>query len=206
MRNLLFLTTLVALCVSAVGCAGPLGCRLAGDNCYDCAGGYVSERPLATGPIDALRQARRSLVCGGGCGEVYYGEWISSPPDCQDPCHGSEFVGGAVPGRPFCWQPGTLIGGLYGSRFQGGGDCGCSTCDSGEHLSYDEGYESVTIPTSSSAVMHSCPTCSASHHQQSSPSMTSTVSRPPVDSATTARTATRTSGGPNRSATGTQMR
>ncbi len=24
--------------------------------------------------------------CGGGCGEVYWGEWLNDPPDCCDPC------------------------------------------------------------------------------------------------------------------------
>ncbi|MCO6454231.1 MAG: hypothetical protein J5I93_02845 [Pirellulaceae bacterium] len=28
----------------------------------------------------------RSLTCGGGCGEIYWDEWISDPPDACDPC------------------------------------------------------------------------------------------------------------------------
>jgi hypothetical protein len=26
-------------------------------------------------------------TCGRGCGEVYWGEWVSDPPDCCDPCN-----------------------------------------------------------------------------------------------------------------------
>src|SRR5262245_49886415 len=25
-------------------------------------------------------------TCGKGCGEIYWGEWVSDPPDCCDPC------------------------------------------------------------------------------------------------------------------------
>lgn len=138
---LLLISSLVAL--SSVGCCTPTGCGLGCrqlDGCYDCDGGF-GPGAIPGGPIEALRQTRRSLVCGGGCGEVYWGEWRSTPPDCQDPCCGDEFVGGATPCRPFCWQPGTLLRGLYGTRFAcescgSAADCGCD----GEAIGYSGDY------------------------------------------------------------------
>jgi hypothetical protein len=29
---------------------------------------------------------RNLLTCGSGCSEVYWGEWLSDPPACCDPC------------------------------------------------------------------------------------------------------------------------
>ncbi len=137
------------------GCGVGLNCATAGDHCYDCEGASIGSRTIPYGPLDHLRMARKRLVCGGGCGEVYYGEWRSTPPDACDPCQGGQFVGGAVPCRPFCWQPGMLLQaacGLYGGRFcdgcgssfddcccEGGfvdsgvvaegGSCGCASCN-----------------------------------------------------------------------------
>lgn len=144
------------------GLMGP-GCGVAGDHCYDCEGGFGPRQPLATGPIDALRNMRRSLVCGGGCGEVYYGEWISTPPHCQDPCHGDQFVGGGVPGRPFCWQPGALLGNFYGTRFDDGGcqDCGSEMVDSGVIVDQtDGGWEEASV-IQGHGPAGNCPTCQA---------------------------------------------
>lgn len=125
------------------GCCGPMGCG-PGCNvggCYDCDGATIdSGRPRN------LQDLRRQLICGSGCGEAYIGEWISTPPDCTDPCCGTQFTGGAVKARPFCWERGSLLrlalSPLAGIRYcQGcnepvggcgcGFDTGCSSCDSG---------------------------------------------------------------------------
>ena len=171
MKNSLLLTT---ACVAALlfsgcccgpygGCGGPVGGGFAGGcggggcttNCNDCDGVYSAARPMAYGPLQHLNQMRKSLVCGGGCGEVYYGEWQSTPPDACDPCNGNQFVGGAVPCDPFCWnwRPGQFffgflgsIGNFYGQRYYSGyGGCGCGAgnvgdcgCDGG----YDAGCDS----------------------------------------------------------------
>jgi len=120
-------------------CGGPIGpgCAV---SCNDC-GSVGAGLPYAYGPLDALRNARRRAVCGSGCGEAYLGEWISTPPDSADPCCGSQFVGGATKCRPYCWERGTLVRGLYGRRFcspaaaaapcpgeAAGVPCGCGTC------------------------------------------------------------------------------
>ncbi len=39
--------------------------------------------PTECGILPAMR---RCMSCGKGCGEIYWGEWISDPPDCCDPC------------------------------------------------------------------------------------------------------------------------
>lgn len=144
--NWFFSAASIGICIVATGCCGPvgcgIGCNLPGDGCQDCDGSYTASRPIPHGPIDALRQMKRSLVCGGGCGEVYYGEWMSTPPDACDPCQGEQWVGGATKCRPFCWQPGLLFRNFYGGRYCDGSelvdDCGCGGvgcdhCDSGYH-------------------------------------------------------------------------
>ncbi len=126
--------------ISFSGCCapmGPIGPGCADVGCNDCSGMGANTQYIANGPLDALRNARRRMTCGSGCGETYMGEWISSPPDAMDPCCGDQFVGGATKCRPFCWQPGTMIRGLYGSRLCSGDasstPCGCSDslCDGG---------------------------------------------------------------------------
>lgn len=84
----LFDIGILALLVSLPGCAGwgpggnecfvgPLAgmrqgiCTTCNDHCVgDC-------QPFAN--------LRRALTCGPGCGEVYYGEWLNSPPDGNNP-------------------------------------------------------------------------------------------------------------------------
>lgn len=140
---------IMAVALLASGCCGPMGCG------PSCGGGYCSDCDgvgpgMAWGPMDQLRSCRKRLVCGSGCGETYRGEWISTPPDCSDPCCGSQYVGGAVVARPFCWQPGALLSGLcgnlYGGRYcsscgESYGDCGCGC--GGEFI--EEGYME-TVP------------------------------------------------------------
>ena len=125
---------MTAIALLASGCCGPMGCGpgCGAGPCYDCDG---VAPPMAMGPLDHLRNCRKQLVCGSGCGEVYRGEWMSTPPDCNDPCCGGQFVGGAVTARPFCHQPGSLLAGLCGNLYGGRvcKDCGvgCSSCGCG---------------------------------------------------------------------------
>jgi hypothetical protein len=85
------------------------------------------------------------LTCGSGCGEMYWGEWLSDPPACCDPCDPcGQWVGSC------CCRPGWLCAGLHtlwGLRYEPqccdpccapccdpcGGDCvaGCSQCGGG---------------------------------------------------------------------------
>lgn len=127
--------------MAASGCCGPRGCGVGcSTGCSDCGSASVSGCGCGVGggggPLSALRNARRGLICGSGCGEAYIGEWISTPPDCKDPCCNDQFVGGAVKARPFTRQRGTLLRSLYGTRTCSGNessaDCGCgdTTCGS----------------------------------------------------------------------------
>ena len=129
MIRLSLIVTCLAISLMSIGCCAPMGC-------YEC-DGYACGG-MVGGPLDGLRQIKRNLVCGGGgCGDVYVGEWRSTPPDCQDPCCGDQWVGGAAPCRPFCWRPGALLHKLYGTRFCSGAEssmpCGCGSdiCDGG---------------------------------------------------------------------------
>ncbi len=206
MRYLMFLSLLV-ISVASTGCCGSFGpgCGALQGGCYDCDGGF-GPRGQATGPIDALRQAKRSLVCGGGCGEVYYGEWISTPPLCNDPCCGDQFIGGGVRAQPFCTpvsalRPRNLLVNLYGKRFCD--DCGtsatCDSCFSGCD-SCDGGCSSCG-ETNGGPVMSApspgCSSCAASAQRAVPQQLQTQVARqaPPVPQATARqpqRTAVRT--------------
>ena len=175
-RYSLILTSLVIAVLMTGCCCGPYGgCGYGGGcggggcvtDCNDCSGVTYGRSPLLTcGPLQHLTSLRKSLVCGGGCGEVYYGEWQSTPPDACDPCCNNQFVGGAVPCRPFCWQwrPGMLLYGflnnVYGQRLcYGCGNnfnaCGCSDGYGG---SYDVGYSGEIIDGGYGG---GCSTCSS---------------------------------------------
>lgn len=141
------------LAMATSGCCGPAGCGIGcSTGCGDCGSASISgcgcgsgqcSAPRGGGPLAAMRNARRSMICGSGCGEAYIGEWISTPPDCCDPCCDDQFVGGAVKARPFCRQRGALLRGLYGSRNCSGnessaacgcGDTSCDVCDAGDYI------------------------------------------------------------------------
>ena len=166
MTRVALLISCAAISLFSVGCCGPIGpgCRVP-MGCSDCDGiGHAGV--IAGSPRESLRNLRRSLVCGSGCGEAYIGEWMSTPPDAADPCCGDQWVGGATKCRPFCWEPGTILGNFYGGRFCSGAEssapcgCGVATCDGGCEGEYiDEGYIESGMPSGGSAC--GCATCNA---------------------------------------------
>lgn len=176
-RTSFILTSVIIASLMTGCCCGPCGNMGGGGcvtDCNDCDGVTYGRNPtMASGPLQHLTMLRKSMVCGGGCGEVYYGEWQSTPPDACDPCCGDQFVGGATPCQPFCWQwrPGQLLYGflsnVYGQRLcEGSGgyfdDCscgggvvggyaaGCDTCGGGE--AFDSGFGGG-----------GCATCNSNH-------------------------------------------
>jgi len=171
MGKLCFATALLIAAISFSGCCSPMigpGCPSTA--CNECNGGPLPTQYIANGPLDALRNARRNMACGSGCGEVYQGEWISTPPLASDPCACGQFVGGSgARCQPFCWQPGNLLRGLYGQRFCSGSrsstPCPCGTsacgggCDAGvvvdEYI--DGGILETGVPVSGST----CTSCAA---------------------------------------------
>ena len=52
--------------------------------CDRCEGGTVMPLGALEG-MPLLERVKSRFVCGDGCGEVYIGEWISTPPT-PDPC------------------------------------------------------------------------------------------------------------------------
>ncbi|MDX1945420.1 MAG: hypothetical protein SFU86_08425 [Pirellulaceae bacterium] len=120
------------------------------------------------GDCGILPALRRGMSCGRGCGETYWGEWFSDPPDCCDPCdkcHG-EWTGphgfcnlgpaqrllAAVHGFTYCPSPcGPCCGICHKPDCGGCGTCGsggCATCGhgggyAGGHGAVMEGPHSV---------------------------------------------------------------
>lgn len=94
------------------------------DGCGDEKCGGVGH--IAQHPFDHLTKG-----FGGGCGEVYWDEWISDPPYCCDPCddHGN-WVGTKCCPRWLKngWR--TLWGARHGGHADG---CGCETCATPHH-------------------------------------------------------------------------
>lgn len=183
--------------ISFSGCCapiGPIGPGCTDFGCSDCSGCGASAQYIANGPIDALRNARRRLVCGSGCGEAYVGEWISTPPDAVDPCCGGQFIGGAAKCRPFCFQPGNLLRGIYGKRTCSGitsstpCDCGASSCSSGScgiGASPVVGGHVISGPVVSSG----CTSCVANAHRVQQTTTRIVTNRPAVDRATAGQVA-----------------
>ncbi|MCA9265897.1 MAG: hypothetical protein KDA60_18675 [Planctomycetales bacterium] len=97
--------------VGCTGCGGGCGdSSCGGGSCGGC-GGCGS--PFGYGPIrSVLGLIAYGLTGGYGCGPTYYGEWISDPPNCHDPC--CEFCGAA--------------GGCGGTCTSGTCGGGCSDC------------------------------------------------------------------------------
>lgn len=140
--------------------SGCMSIECVGTGCGDCSDpcGGCGPRPIPRNLCDDMCQVRRSVVCGGGCGEVYYGEWTSTPPDCADPCDpcSGDWVGGCDDKCWPCVRLHSLFSCLVGKRlhcddsrdvFDICSICnrepcatGCDTCSScgGEEI-YDDG-------------------------------------------------------------------
>ena len=200
--------------IIASGCCGPLGCGPGCGNisCSDCDGGFRQGIP-AGGPISAARNLRRSAICGSGCGEAYIGEWISTPPDCQDPCCNGQFIGGASKARPFCrTQPacvgcGGVLRALYGKRYCSGAEssqscgCGSSSCSSGscgapvassacsceDYVGGDYGIDDYTEVGVSGPVSGGCDCATCRGPESPMATRLATMGRHPTGSSITAR-------------------
>lgn len=105
------LRPILTLCLVASGCAH--SSRFCADGAgSNCGIGYHATRLF------------RPLACGSGCcGEVYWGEWISDPPDCADPC---DNCGTYVGPRSRVWSSLTWCN-LWGQR---NGSCDRGSCSS----------------------------------------------------------------------------
>ena len=107
MTRTIAIAALLAGMMSSAGCCldclhspgdRPLTRAMAGGPCAICGGGCGAKcrkvhggdcgdscghHGVRQGPIDDCHDG---AACGSGCGEVYWDEWVSDPPDCVDPC------------------------------------------------------------------------------------------------------------------------
>lgn len=108
------------------------------DACGVCGGACEGHTPA--------QHLKHMLTCASGCGEIYWGEWISDPPDDCDPCDDwGNWVGPTdccgtscldSLASSWCNLFGYRNGGGKGGKGKGGcGTCGgkggCDSCDAG---------------------------------------------------------------------------
>lgn len=120
---------LLALCAMSVGC-----CCVDRSPCGGGACGPVGPAPCATGACGSgccpslIGAVASAVTCNTGCGERYYDEWISDPPDCCDPCDNCGNWTGPQP----CCRPLSILNpcNWFGIRYYDDcGGCGvCSAC------------------------------------------------------------------------------
>jgi hypothetical protein len=117
------------------GC-GPAGCGSGGRGSLFC---RTYEQRMADSTAYECGTCCKTVGCGGGikgwlrnqatgckgCGDIYYGEWISDPPDCCDPCHK---CGGFSGSGGTCCKPDCLarLSRMFSSYRYCGNDCGGS--------------------------------------------------------------------------------
>lgn len=133
--------------LSFAGCCCPGG--FAGNGCGPCGGEGLGplfcrpyEQRMAAGELDDCGTCvtpagcgnggikgwlRNNATCCKGCGDIYWGEWTSDPPDCCDPCdQGGDFTGcGGTACRVSCLDRLARI--FSGYRYcpdECGGNCG----------------------------------------------------------------------------------
>lgn len=111
-------------------CDGSVGCT---PHCDRCEGGKSMPIGSMRG-MPLLERLKSRFACGDGCGEVYIGEWISTPPT-PDPCDQcGNFTGQCnhMMFRPDRQPVRNTLRGIAGLRFAGGcNSCGTAECDGG---------------------------------------------------------------------------
>lgn len=86
-------------------------CNSCDDHCGNC-DGYNP-------PFGSLR---KTLACGSGCGEVYYGEWLSNPPNTCNECDARGHAFGINARVPWLCNPFRFWGFQYRQSGQGYGN------------------------------------------------------------------------------------
>ena len=130
---------LILAAIMHTGCAaGPYG-GAGNCHCGACEGVGGPQVPHAP-----FQQWRKSLICGNGCGEIYYGDYINNPPDCCDPCDNTVQCTPPIQARPGLLVL-SAVTGLYGKRVPRDAACACGSCDicvgSYETTTYDSGCD-----------------------------------------------------------------
>lgn len=148
----------IAICAAIAALAAAMtGCVAGGGHCGACDGGYGPRVPQ--GPLAAAHNWRKNLICGNGCGEIYYGDYINNPPDCCDPCDNEVQCTPPIRVRPglFVFNAFTQ---LYGKRVPNAGACcdtGCDAC--GEYDLIEPGCSSCGGGTVAFAGGSGCSSC-----------------------------------------------
>ena len=116
--------------------------------CYSAAGCCCNPYIYRGGCCGSGSCVKNSLTCHKGCGEMYWGDWISDPPDCCDPCDNcGNFTGGesCKRGALGCYRPcWPNLFRLHSSRC-GEGCTGCASCGGGEFVEAGESYDSGEV-------------------------------------------------------------
>ncbi len=104
------------------GCSGSWDPVLGScDACGVCGGDCAGHTPSS--------YLKHQLTCGSGCGEIYWGEWLSDPPNRCDPCDDcGNWIGQRVC-DPTCWE--RFVGGwcsFWGFRADGCSSCSPAPC------------------------------------------------------------------------------
>lgn len=184
-RSLLPISLFALLMVFGSGCCGYRygtcgggGCGSAIDpmlgDCGACGGCGECGSCMGPRPWGCGRPAR---WCGNGCGERYYGEWISDGPsgcDSCDDCGGWVAGGGYYYPHPLWNGFKSLFGFRYGPGYYGGMDwgcsgpsgcSGCSSCGMGglSPIEADEVVENIETVGSSPAARSASPRSSGPH-------------------------------------------
>ena len=97
--------------------------------CGSCGGSCEGHTPC--------QAVKHSLTCGAGCGEIYWGEWTSDPPDECDPCDNCGNWVGPTCCSPAWWE--RFKSGLSGWRN------GSDACSCGNGTGYEEEYVGDTF-------------------------------------------------------------
>ncbi len=114
-----------------------------GEPCATCEGS--PDDPFCGHTVSGV--LRNMLTCGGGCGDIYLGEWSYDPPDQCDPCNNHGDWTGPQCCPPSCWT--RFWEGLHGGRSCGTTcqpTCGCDTCDTQDMILDGAPYEMTEQP------------------------------------------------------------
>ena len=92
---------------------------------------------------------KHQLTCAAGCGEIYWGEWLSDPPARCDPCDNYGNWVGHQGCPPTCWEKLTSWK-LGGSHAKGGGCAkSCRSCTGGSKGGKGKGAPGSFTPPAS---------------------------------------------------------
>jgi len=108
------------------------------DGCSECSECNQCGQPISECQCGFCTRLKRRLTCGEGCGEMYWGDWISDPPAPCDPCdeYSGQFIG------PRCCPPKRTM--LFGGRYCDGG-CPSGNCQCEPGMTPGDYWENLPV-------------------------------------------------------------